>query len=175
MSWRVIILSIGIIAMVACERRQPPWIDVPVSSRLPYELKLATYDDGDIAGQPFDLMVIRRGSTPHENCLFSKGDCDIILRAEQCENVLVIAKKDFLYIFYSEIAIKQFGSFTYGKYQPRRALCDIASSFCRDLYDRLSQDHGPGAQVCTFEGQQKQREEFERKATAKAEGSAPNP
>lgn len=172
---KLILLSMAIIAIAACQRQQPRWADVPVSPDLPYELKLRTFHDGGYADQPFRLMLIRRGSTPHENCLFSKGDCKIILHTEQCENILVIATKEFIYIFYSEIIINGFGSFAYEDYQPRRVLCDIASPFCKDLYDRLSRDHGPGAQICTFEGQDKQRQEFERKAAAASMPNTPQP
>ena len=126
-------------SLLACDRREAPALPLPGEMNAHYTILVRTYH-GDYGDQPFELLV----STQHDLTEPAR-----IFFAEQCRNVAVAQTPSLLYIFYDELAIRDFHSFSYGS-RPRPLLCDLAISQCRQMRDDLARRRVNLRQICTL-------------------------
>ena len=137
MKWNGALGAVVAFLLSGCGARDVPARPLPGAADAPYTLSLKTYEDGH-ADQPFKLLI----STPDE-------PARQVLFAEQCRNVVVAQTPRLLWVFYDELALKEFRSFNYGQ-RPRPVLCDLAASHCRQTRDALARSGVRLQHLCTF-------------------------
>jgi len=139
MKWNSKFAAVIAVLLSGCGARDVPATPLPGAAGVPYTLLLKTYEDGH-ADQPFKLLV----TTPDEPARQVQ-----ILFAEQCRNVVVAQTPRLLWVFYDELALREFGSFT-DSVRPRPVLCDLAASHCRQVRDEFARGRVSLQHICTF-------------------------
>lgn len=71
-----------------------------------------------------------------------------VIFAEQCEDVSVVQTQTALYIFYGEIAAREFSSMTYQQHEPEAFLCDLSLRLCQISRDALLRKGSKVSRVC---------------------------
>jgi hypothetical protein len=134
-----VILTISALGFVAGCAEQPVPTPLSKAADAPYRTLVTKYHDEDSPWQPFKLEIATE-SRPSE--------LEHVLFAEQCENVGVIQTPRTIYIFYDELVLREFGSFTYQPDEPRPLLCDLKASLCAEKRDALIRDGAKLSKVC---------------------------
>lgn len=121
-----------------CSRGNLSWSEVPGSAELSYNVRLETIDDG-YGDKPFKIKVISKDGKKESQLMF----------AEQCAGVKVILDKEYVYIFYRELALHHFSGFQYGSL-PKPMLCDIQHPVCAGLLQTLISQGAHPTDVCSL-------------------------
>ena len=135
-------LAAIIFLIASCWRNEPAWNDVPSPPDLMYKISIRTYGGG-YADKPFDIKISSKMPLRHEST---------VVQTDQCKNVKILARRDYVYIFYDELALNGFSSFQYHNSLPRPFLCDVRHQFCRSLLQVAEKNREPVYSVCTYSG-----------------------
>lgn len=122
------LVFLALLLVAGCGGSEPPTATLPTERGVPYRVMLTTFHDGAYADQPFRLLLKADSSA---------GEPKNILQATQCKNVSVGQTADTLYVFYDDLAVSEFASFQYHANEPRVLLCDLHTSECRNIRQRL--------------------------------------
>jgi hypothetical protein len=136
---RILLLMLlsGLLAALGCSRGELSRIDVQGSSKLAYKVKLEIINDG-YGDKPFKITVISKDLKMESQILF----------AEQCADVKVVPDKEYIYIFYRDMALHHFSSFQYDSL-PTPMLCDIQHPICAGLLQTLITQGARPTDVCS--------------------------
>ena len=125
-----------------CERNEPPWKEIASSGELAYKVRLKTFDSEGHADSPIELAV---ATNEEENNNITR------LKTTQCKSVEVVPTASYLYIFYAELALSDFGSTQYESSLPRLLLCDIHHPSCQALRKSLLSERYVATEICTYD------------------------
>jgi len=117
-------LTAALLSLASCGGHEPPWKKLRTSSGQSYEVSVKTFKDGAYADQPFHLRIVSKRSPEDELK---------VLAAQQCKNVKVLQRPDYLYVFYEELGVNDFSTDQVVGSMPRPFLCPLQHEFCRNV------------------------------------------
>ena len=137
MRWSAIVLTAALLA--GCNSSKPSPLPLAGTDGAPYRVWLRTYQDGEYADQPFELLVRAK----------SGKITATILRAQQCENVSVAQTIDTIYVFYSHLLLTEFSSSQFSHDQPHVRLCNLHFADCANAQRHFARSKASLSNVCT--------------------------
>jgi hypothetical protein len=133
-------LLFGMIAF-SCSAPQNPWTSLNSPPGTSYVVQYQLLGDRGYGDTPFKIRIFSRNNPQEVENLIQTG---------QCKGVKVGLSTNLIYLFYDEIEIREFSSYSYIQNAPEVIICNIRERNCKTAYFELMNRGRYIADLCTL-------------------------